>query len=166
VPLDSSLLHTRVNIVLSGLTLAGTVVLLFLAFFGHVSPMKSHRLVALEGLGIGPSAEFVITREFCFDRDNEAIAHRAFRRFEDDDSESEEVYELPPTLVHFLSGCRTASRRVLTPSSLRPGRYLYTASLQWCSDYVRCETVRLPDLGVRIIGEGDRRLIRPYALEK
>jgi hypothetical protein len=160
----SMLLHTRINVVLSALTLAGTVVLLYMAFFSSVSPMRSQRIVAVEGIGIGATAQFIITRELCHARDNEAEAHRAFHRFDDDAEQPEEVHPLPEMLLHFQAGCHTASRRIPLPDDLRPGRYVYTASLEWCNDLIRCEVRRLSDVGVTIVGDSSHRLVRPYEL--
>lgn len=162
--MNTNMLHHRVAIGLSALTLLGTCALVFLAFFDDVDPIESHRLIAAEGIGIGSTSQLIITREFCFKRASEAEALRVFRSdTEEDDQEVE--YQQPPILVHLDAGCGIRSRRTPLPDDIRPGRYRYKAALKWCNGIGRCQTTWLPDIGVTIIGENDRRIIRARPLE-
>lgn len=160
-----SILHTRINIGLSLLTLVGTFALIYLAFFDRVIPMERHRLIALEGIGIGPTAQFIITRELCFSRASEAEAHRAFRQIDPEGEVPETIHEQPPMLIHFDAGCNIRSRRTPLPTEIKPGEYRYMASLRWCNDIGRCQTAYLPDILVTILGDREHRVIRARPTE-
>lgn len=144
----------------SFVTLAGMCALLWLAFFDDVIPLESERLVAVESVGIGPSAALITTREFCFSRPSEAEAIRIFRKAGEPAGAPEEVYETLPTRIHLEAGCYIRSRRIDLPDQMEVGRYSYQTGLRWCNSIGNCKTHWLPTLMITVDGDPGRHRIR------
>lgn len=148
----------------SFITLCGVLALLYLTFADNVIALDREKLVAAEGLGIGPGSYVMITREVCMDHDAEATMIRYFRRIDTvDDQLSEtpqEVLELPLSRLPLQAGCRVTSRRIDLPASINPGVYEYRAGLGFRNDIGRSQTAWLTTVEITVVGEGQRRLLR------
>lgn len=150
------------------LTFLGVLTLLWLVYFDNVVPMKSERVVAVEGLAIGEASHVVVTREMCFSEPSEPTAIRLYQRREEPNGIGtrdlgEEIIPSPPLIVHFDQGCNVRSRRLDLPDGIQPGSYQYRAGLKFCNDIGRCKVVWLTPLDITVIGEGPKRLIRVKA---
>ena len=87
------------------LTFLGVLTLLWLVYFDNVVPMKSERVVAVEGLAIGEASHVVVTREMCFSEPSEPTAIRLYQRREEPNGIGtrdlgEEIIPSPPLIVH------------------------------------------------------------------
>lgn len=151
---------SRVVNLLSLVTLAGVGALIYLAFFDDVVPLRQHRIVALEGIGIGPTAYALITREVCFASDGEALSVRSVQRIAEDTGRPEEVFEQVSQIVQVSRGCSIRTRRVDLPDELSEGRYVIRTGLRFCNQLGRCVTAWLAPIGFKLVGEPARRLIR------
>lgn len=156
----------RLALTMSLATFLGVGALIYLAFFDNVVPMTAQRLAAVEGIGIGADSHVVVTRDMCFSRENEAEAARVFVRQGANNGdalreEPDEIYEAPPMRIHMNEGCDVRSRRLDVPKEMRPGTYLFRSGLRYCNDIGRCQTAWLEPFALEIIGDVDRRLLRP-----
>lgn len=164
---SASTFWARGAMAMTALTIAGILVLGWLAFGTRVALLERERVVAVEGNGIGQSAHIMITRELCFPKENEGKALRFFIRAHDDPTleEAEEQIEGPPLTIQFSAGCSIKSRRLDMPQQIQPGVYWYKSGLEWCNEIRRCQTVWLTPIKIRVVGEGAMRQYRPHMPE-
>ena len=162
--------RTAVAATVAALLMAAfTAVFLWWAVFDPINPIEEIRETRFEN-GPGPvrrTQPVRVSRVICASREAwgtitaEFLAPSPIVAAPDVPAEGPTVIEdqlrhsLVPVPIHVLPGCHRRHRYWAIPTTLPPGTYTYSSSVEFCNRIGRCVTVELPSPGdVEIGGEG------------